>query len=132
MRCFMSCAASCGSYGVFMRFDLSHFGQRTFYCSAFGPVLRPPTIGFRGGDLARSAVRPATGLDRDRAIRLAVLDRLGEQHWTDFGSRNVTVTDGVVHLWGLVGSAAEHEALLALVEGIEGVKGVSDETFPAY
>lgn len=64
----------------------------------------------------------------DRDIRLEILDELAQQKWTDFGSRNITVQDGVVHIWGLVGSPAEHKALLALVEGIKGVKSVSDET----
>jgi hypothetical protein len=50
----------------------------------------------------------------------------------DFGSRNVIVTDGVVHLWGLVGSEEERKALTALAEGVPGVVGVSDEMIPAY
>jgi len=68
----------------------------------------------------------------DRSIRLELLDRLDGQAWTDFGSRNVIVRDGVVHLWGLVGSEEEHKALVALAEQVPGVKGLSDETFPAY
>jgi CBS domain-containing protein len=68
----------------------------------------------------------------DRDIRLEILEELAKQKWTDFGSRNITVRDGVVHIWGLVGSAEEHKALLALVEEIEGVKSVSDETFPTF
>ncbi len=68
----------------------------------------------------------------DREIRFELLDRLGKQAWTDFGSRNVIVSDGVVHLWGLVGTHEEHEALLALAEEVPGVIGVVDETIPAY
>lgn len=68
----------------------------------------------------------------DRKIRLDLLDRLDEEDWTDFGERNVIVNDGVVHLWGLVGSAGEHKALLALAEAVPGVVGVSDEMIPAY
>jgi CBS domain-containing protein len=68
----------------------------------------------------------------DRRIRLDLLERLGQQSWTDFGSRNVTVSDGVVHLWGLVGSEAEHRALLALAEGVPGVSRVADEMMAAY
>jgi len=71
-------------------------------------------------------------IDADRTIRDEILDRLAHQDWTGFGSRNVIVTDGVVHLWGLVGSQEEHKALLALAEGIPGVVRVSDETIPAY
>ena len=71
-------------------------------------------------------------IDADRTIRDEILDRLAHQDWTGFGSRNVIVSDGVVHLWGLVGSQEEHKALLALTEGIPGVVRVSDETIPAY
>ena len=42
--------------------------------------------------------------DTDRSIRLDLLSRMQQQDWTDFGSRNVIVSDGVVHLWGLVGT----------------------------
>jgi CBS domain-containing protein len=70
--------------------------------------------------------------ETDRQIRLDLLSRLGEQSWTDFGSRNITVSDHVVQLWGLVGSSAEHKALLALAESIPGVSRVSDELIPAY
>ena len=48
-----------------------------------------------------------------------------------FGDRNVTVSGGVVHLWGLVGTEAEHKAPLALAEGMPGVARVSDEMIPA-
>jgi CBS-domain-containing membrane protein len=37
----------------------------------------------------------------DRGIRAAILAHLAEQSWTDFGERNIVVTNGVVHLWGL-------------------------------
>ena len=82
--------------------------------------------------LAASHVLAGGDAPADRSIRGELLDRLGEQTWTDFGSRNVIVRDGVVHLWGLVGSPQEHKALLALTEQVAGVKGISDETFPAY
>jgi CBS domain-containing protein len=68
----------------------------------------------------------------DRAIRLEVLARLGKQSWTDFGSRNVIVTGGVVHLWGLVGSAEERKALMSLAEDVPGVIAVVDEMIAAY
>jgi CBS domain-containing protein len=70
--------------------------------------------------------------ETDRRIRLDLLSRLREQSWTDFGSRNITVSDRVVHLWGLVGSEAERKALLALAEGVPGVSRVSDEMIQAY
>ena len=70
--------------------------------------------------------------ETDRQIRLDLLSRLREQSWTDFGSRNITVSNRVVHLWGLVGSAAERKALLALAESEPGVSRVSDEMMAAY
>ncbi|MEI7875185.1 MAG: CBS domain-containing protein [Alphaproteobacteria bacterium] len=82
--------------------------------------------------LASSQVPASDDVRSDRSIRLEVLDRLDDQKWTDFGSRNVIVRDGVVHLWGLVGSPEEQTALVALAEQVPGVKTVSDETFPAY
>jgi CBS domain-containing protein len=69
--------------------------------------------------------------ETDRQIRLDLLSRLKEQSWTDFGSRNITVSGRVVHLWGLVGSPAERKALLALAEGVPGVSRVSDEMIAA-
>ena len=51
-----------------------------------------------------------THSEKDREIRLDLLSRLGDQPWTDFGSRNVIVTGGAVHLWGLVGSEEERKA----------------------
>jgi len=68
----------------------------------------------------------------DREIRHELLSRLADQDWTDFGSRNIIVTGGVVHLWGLVGSPEERTALVALAEGVRGVVGVSDEMIPSY
>ena len=70
--------------------------------------------------------------ESDRQIRLDLLARLREQKWTDFGSRNITVSNRVVHLWGLVGSEAERKALLAFAESIPGVSRISDEMIPAY
>jgi CBS domain-containing protein len=70
--------------------------------------------------------------DTDRQIRFELLSRLKDQPWTGFGERNITVSDGVVHLWGLVGTESERKALLALAEGVPGVVRVSDEMIPAY
>lgn len=70
--------------------------------------------------------------DADRAIRLELLSRLATQPWTDFGSRNVTVENGTVRLWGLCGSEAEHKALIVLAETTPGVTRVSDEMIAAW
>jgi osmotically-inducible protein OsmY len=74
----------------------------------------------------------SSGLHGDVEIRRELLARMEQQSSTDFGSRKDIVSDGVVHLWGLVSSEAEHKALLALAEDVPGVSRVSDEMFPAY
>src|SRR5262245_7046900 len=79
-----------------------------------------------------SSVQPDPAAETDRRIRLELLSRLSDQKWTDFGSRNVIVSGGVVHLWGLVGSPEERNALVALAEGVRGVVGVSAEMIPSY
>jgi CBS-domain-containing membrane protein len=76
--------------------------------------------------------RVEIGTEKRRPWWLELLARLQQQSWTDFGSRNVTVSDHVVHLWGLVGAEAERKALVALAEGVPGVARVSDEMIPAY
>ena len=80
---------------------------------------------------SKPAASGAAG-ETDRKIRLELMNRLGDQDWTDFGERNVIVQSGVVHLWGLVGSAEEHKALLALAENVPGVVSVSDEMIAGY
>jgi CBS domain-containing protein len=68
----------------------------------------------------------------DLEIRRELLARLEQQSWTDFGSRNVTVSGGAVHLWGLISSEPERNALIALAEGVPGVVRVSDEMIATY
>ena len=82
--------------------------------------------------LASSQPHIEAGPSTDRSIRLDLLDRLHHKDWTDFGDINVIVRDGVVHIWGLVYSADERKALLALAEEIPGVVGVTDEMIPSY
>jgi CBS domain-containing protein len=106
-------------------------------------IKRVPVVkdGRLGGIVSRSnliqalasVVGPIDQHDEsDRQVRLELLAQLQEQKWTDFGSRNVTVSNRVVHLWGLVGSEAERKALLALAVSVPGVSRVSDEMIPAY
>ncbi len=82
--------------------------------------------------LASAPSQPENDHLADRGIRSAILARLAEQSWTDFGERNIVVTNGVVNLWGLVGSPEEHKALLALAESVPGVREVSDEMIASY
>jgi CBS domain-containing protein len=82
--------------------------------------------------LASNGAASTASLDTNRVIREELLSRLEQQRWTDFGSRNIIVSDGKVHLWGLVGSPAERTALIALAEDVPGVTEVIDEMIPAY
>jgi len=94
-----------------------------------GIVSRSNLIQALASSMAQSS---AGGTDSDRKIRLELLDRLSKQDWTDFGERNIIVSGGIVHVWGLVGSPQERKALLALAEGVPGVVRVSDEMIAAY
>ena len=82
--------------------------------------------------LASVTLTSAAAPDSDRKIRLELLSRLEEQSWTGFDSRNVIVSGGKIHLWGLVGSPAERQALIALAEDVPDVTGVVDEMIAAY
>jgi CBS domain-containing protein len=62
----------------------------------------------------------------DSAIRAAILDTAREDAGVRASLIDVTVADGVVHLWGNVGSAAEREACRVVAQNAEGVKEVRD------
>jgi CBS domain-containing protein len=68
---------------------------------------------------------PATVAD-DGAIRERVLAILRTQPWWVGTYRSIVVTDGVVHLWGLVRSVAERDAMRVAAESVPGVRGVED------
>ena len=80
------------------------------------------------------ATAPSQGdvSETDRAARLEILSRLAEQSWTDFGDRNITVSNGEAHIWGLVGSPSERKGLITLAEGVPGITAVRDEMIAAY
>ena len=85
-----------------------------------GIVSRGNLIQALASSQAQAGAAVASGTDSDRKIRREVLDRLGEQDSTHKDDADVIVNDGIVHLWDLVGRNAEHEALLALAEGVPG------------
>jgi CBS domain-containing protein len=62
----------------------------------------------------------------DRMIRDRLLTELHEQRWAEFNDANVIVTDGVVHLWGVVASATERAAMRVAAENVPGVRAVAD------
>ena len=75
----------------------------------------------------------------DAAIREALLAELARQPWSRRSENSVVITDGVVHLWGMVTLPEEQRALQLAAEGIPGVKAVknhmivlSEEPYPLF
>ena len=62
----------------------------------------------------------------DSAVRDKLLERLKEQAWAHASLVNVTVTDGVVDLWGSPDSDAERKAIRVAAEAAQGVSAVND------
>ena len=62
----------------------------------------------------------------DQTIRNTVHAAIKKEGWVTHGSPNVIVSDGVIELWGYVDSVEEREAIIILVEGIDGVTKVID------
>ena len=62
----------------------------------------------------------------DRAIRNKLLGELKAQKWAEVAPANVTVKDGVVHLWSSYYSDEEKRALIVAAENIPGVGRVED------
>ncbi len=65
----------------------------------------------------------------DQRVRDLVIAEYKRLPWGMPAEGNVIVTNGVVHLWGLVASGVELNALRVAAEGIPGVKGFEDHTF---
>ena len=70
----------------------------------------------------------------DRSIREKLLAELKAQKWAEVSPANVTVKDGVVHLWSSYLSEEEKRALVVAAENISGVRRVEDHMrpVPAY
>jgi CBS domain-containing protein len=82
-------------------------------------------------DLLKVLVSGGAGTEneeQDRAIRALLLAELREQKWADASEGRVVVSDGIVHLWGIVGSENERRALRIAAENTPGVRGVEDHT----
>lgn len=62
----------------------------------------------------------------DQAIREALLGVLHRESWAPHVEVNVTVRDGVVHLWGLIDSDEQRRALTVAAQRTDGVRGVED------
>jgi CBS domain-containing protein len=66
----------------------------------------------------------------DQNIRNKLLAELKAQKWAEVSPANVTVKDGVVHLWSSYLSEQEKRALVVAAENIPGVRRVEDHMRP--
>ena len=66
----------------------------------------------------------------DRSIRDKLLAELRAQKWAEISPANVTVKDGVVHLWSSYLSEQEKRALVVAAENVPGVRRVEDHMKP--
>jgi CBS domain-containing protein len=66
----------------------------------------------------------------DRWIRDKLLAELKAQKWAEVSPANVTVKEGVVHLWSSYLSEQEKRALVVAAESIPGVRRVEDHMRP--
>jgi CBS domain-containing protein len=62
----------------------------------------------------------------DKAIRDRILASLRKEEWAHTGLLNVTVSNGIVDLWGLAESQAERKAIRVAAESTPGVGAVHD------
>ena len=62
----------------------------------------------------------------DEAIRRSILTRLRADAGVNGDNLTLTVTDGLVHISGVVHSKSERDAARVVAEGVRGVKGVFD------
>lgn len=75
--------------------------------------------------IARPGRPPASG---NRSLRKRMLETLAEAG-VDASYLNVSVSGGVLHLWGGVKSEAEKQALRVAAQAIPGVRRIEDHTF---
>jgi CBS domain-containing protein len=66
------------------------------------------------------------GKSTDSVIRGKVIARLSKEPWAVIEQFNVTVHDGVVELWGIVGSEQQKEAIKVAAEITPGVRAVTN------
>ena len=62
----------------------------------------------------------------DSTVRQKLIDELKKQSWTHTHNLSVTVTNGIVDLWGYTESSDQRRAIRVLAEAIPGVVTVND------
>jgi CBS domain-containing protein len=87
-----------------------------------------------GANLVQAVASKNIGLEakqEDAAIRDRLLAHLKGQPWAHTSLLNVTVTGGLVHLWGMTSSETERKAIRVAAESAAGVQAVYDHLVPA-
>jgi len=75
---------------------------------------------------ARKALPTENVPRNDQSLRETILRELGQTDWALEAIVNVQVADGHVELWGNVESQEQRRAIRIAVEGIPGVRGVTE------
>jgi CBS domain-containing protein len=68
----------------------------------------------------------------DVELRQRVEERLAGETWIDLSRLNIVVSEGVAHLWGLIGSEEQRRALKIAVQNVPGVRDVVDHLTPDW
>lgn len=94
------------------------------------PVLRDGRLVgvISRSDLLRiiAAAQPEKIAAGDEALQISATARLRDADTVFVTRPEVTVVDGVVHLWGQVRSEAERDAARVAIECVEGINGIED------
>jgi CBS domain-containing protein len=78
------------------------------------------------GLATRMAATPSPSAATDQAIREDIMHTLKDEQWATLSYANVTVEDGVAHLWGMAKSDAQIKALEIVAENTTGVTAVNN------
>ena len=76
--------------------------------------------------LASVAAETNPGHTNDASIRNKLYTELKSQRWAPVKLIDITVRNGVVHLWGVLLDERQRGAIRAAAENIPGVKGIED------
>jgi CBS domain-containing protein len=78
--------------------------------------------------VAMAAATHGETSEEDKHLRDRLLSELKQHKWAEASPGNITVKDGVVHLWGTVLSEEEQDALRVAAENTKGVRAVENHT----
>lgn len=74
-----------------------------------------------GVEIGKPIARSSNG-----AVQKALIETIGAQPWLNAAYLTPVVNDGVVDLWGYIGSEEQRKALYVLIEEVAGVRQIRD------